>query len=37
MQVGNLARYIKRVAKVEETDTTLADLEARVVALETAP
>ena len=35
MQVGNLSRFVRRVAKSDEVDTKLADLEARVEALET--
>lgn len=37
MQVGNLSRFVRRVTKSDEVDTKLEDLEARVVALETAP
>jgi hypothetical protein len=42
-QVGNLARYVRRVAESADEpqdaalETRLADLEARVEALETAP
>lgn len=35
MQVGNLARFVRRVTKSDEVDTKLVDLEARVAALET--
>lgn len=42
-QVGNLARYVRRVAESEDKtedealETRLDALEARIVALETAP